>query len=82
MPGIGELIDGAMQQAPHCGRHSIPAFSSGHPAHSSPVHALPERRDRTAVSMQHRTNQDPSGQSPGNGRSRSIIFIAACKKYI
>jgi hypothetical protein len=23
IPGIGEEIDGAMQHAPHCGRHSI-----------------------------------------------------------
>jgi hypothetical protein len=27
MPGIGEVIEGAMQQAPQLGRHSIPDFN-------------------------------------------------------
>jgi hypothetical protein len=35
MPGIGEEIDGAMQQAPHCDRHSIPALMTAPAADSS-----------------------------------------------
>jgi hypothetical protein len=27
MPGIGEVMDGAVQQAPQCGRHCMPHYS-------------------------------------------------------
>jgi hypothetical protein len=35
MPGIGELIEGAMQHAPHCERHSIAVLRITRASHSS-----------------------------------------------
>ena len=44
MPGIGELIDGAIQHAPHCDLHTILALRSAPANHSSSVPKLTDLR--------------------------------------
>jgi hypothetical protein len=49
MPGIGELIEGAMQQAPHCDRHSISVLRNAPASRTSFVRKRPDRRPKSAV---------------------------------